>query len=236
MPVIVEILGNPSSKIFQKVFAYFEYVDETFSPYKAKSEVTRINDKRLKPKKASDDMKLILNLAGDTKEVTQGFFDIYQNKFMDPSGIVKGWAIQKASEIISDAGFTDFYVSAGGDIQTRGLNKNRQKWQVAIRNPFNLTQNVKVLRLSGEGVATSGTYERGHHIYNPKEELNDDIVSLTVVAKNVYEADRFATAAFAMGKDGINFIEKQKGLEGYMIDKNSMATMTRGFEKYANSK
>ena len=59
-----------------------------------------------------------------------------------------------------------------------------------------------------------------------------EIVSLTVVGPDACEADRFATAAFAMGKDGISFIERYPGLEGYMIDKNGMATMTSGFRKY----
>ena len=83
-------------------------------------------------------------------------------------------------------------------------------------------------------MATSGNYIRGDHIYNPhaSAEIIKDIVSLTVIAANVYEADRFATAAFAMGADGINFIEKLLGLEGYLVDKNGIATYTSGFEKY----
>ena len=76
---------------------------------------------------------------------------------------------------------------------------------------------------------------RGQHIYNPKkpDEKINDIVSLTVIGPNVYEADRFATAAFAMGKDGIYFIEKLPDFEGYMIDKDGIAKMTSGFEQYA---
>jgi thiamine biosynthesis lipoprotein len=59
-----------------------------------------------------------------------------------------------------------------------------------------------------------------------------DIVSLTVIGPNVYEADRFATAAFAMGKRGIYFIEQLPGFEGYMIDAAARATFTSGFERY----
>ena len=83
-------------------------------------------------------------------------------------------------------------------------------------------------------MATSGFYQRGRHIYNPHaaDDLLDEVVSLTVVGPNVFEADRFATAAFAMGSDGINFIESRPGLEGYMIDKAGMATMSSGFGQY----
>jgi thiamine biosynthesis lipoprotein len=85
------------------------------------------------------------------------------------------------------------------------------------------------------GIATSGTYIRGRHIYDPfaaEGQSIDEIVSLTVLGPNVYEADRFATAAFAMGPAGIHFIERESGLEGYMIGKNGIATMTSGFAEY----
>ena len=95
---------------------------------------------------------------------------------------------------------------------------------------------IKVIYVSDEGVATSGTYIRGLHIYNPKDHKPmDKIVSLTVIGPNVYEADRFATAAFAMGLDGINFIEKLPGFEGYIIDKGGVATVTTGFNKYTTN-
>jgi thiamine biosynthesis lipoprotein len=83
-------------------------------------------------------------------------------------------------------------------------------------------------------VATSGTYARGRHIYNPKaaEPLTDEIVSLTVVGPDIYEADRFATAAFAMGAAGIQFIEQLDGFEGYQIDRQGQATLTTGFKDY----
>ncbi len=236
MPVIIEIIGNHSEKVFQEVFDYFKYVDDRFSPYKAKSEVSLINSGQLKIKRVEDDMKLILKLAQETKEETNGYFDIYRGKYFDPSGIVKGWAIHEASKILDKRGCKNYYISAGGDIQTSGVNKKREKWKVGIRNPFNIYENVKTVSLSGEGIATSGTYEKGSHIYNPKQEKFktnlEKIVSLTVIASNVYEADRFATAAFAMGIDGINFIERKKDLEGYMIDSEGIATFTSGFENY----
>jgi thiamine biosynthesis lipoprotein len=86
----------------------------------------------------------------------------------------------------------------------------------------------------GHGVATSGNYLRGDHIYDPHTGRygSDDIVSLTVIGADVMEADRYATASFAMGRDGIHFIEKVPGLEGYEIDKSGVARMTSGLGKY----
>ena len=122
-------------------------------------------------------------------------------------------------------------VNAGGDSASSGVNAKGEAWSVGIRNPFKREEIVKVLYPHGRGVATSGSYIRGAHIYNPhapEEELRD-ITSLTVVGPDVLEADRYATAAFAMGRNGIAFIERQPGLEGYAIDANGIATMTSGF-------
>ena len=115
-----------------------------------------------------------------------------------------------------------------------GSNSQGQDWRVGIRNPFNLHEIVKVLAVSNCGVATSGTSIRGQHIYDPhnSHQLRTDLVSLTVIGPNIYEADRFATAAFAMGNAGIMFIEQLAGFEGYAIDRNGQAIYTSDFVRY----
>ncbi len=237
MPVTVEITDDASSeeltKLIDSVYDYFTYVDEKFSTYKKTSEITAINEGRLQPKDYSFDMKEVFRLSDKTKKETDGYFDIYHNGTCDPSGLVKGWAIWKAGKILENKGVKNFYIDAGGDVQTSGKNSVRQSWKVGIRNPFKKDEIIKILTVSGQGVATSGTYERGLHIFNPKTGgLANEIASITVVGENIYEADRFATPAFVMGTSGIKFIEKTPGLEGYMIDKAGIATMTSGFEKY----
>lgn len=159
-------------------------------------------------------------------------------------------------------GFHHFCVNAGGDIQTAGLNPDGMPWKIGIRNPMDVTEIVKVVHLSGEGIATSGTYERGDHIHRPHGSAieNDPVVSLTVIASDVYEADRFATAAFAMGREGIRFIgglskahasqgsggvesqgkgvsdrafgAERAGFEGYQIRASGIATSTPGLRRF----
>ena len=239
MPITVEIVEANGKEPFEEVYQYLDYIDHKFSTYKTDSEITQINKKEITPPNYSQDMKLILSLCQETKEKTYGFFDIKKNGHLDPSGLVKGWAINKAAKIILQLGFTDFYIEAGGDIQMSGKNNEGEKWTVGIRNPFNSSEIVKVLRLTNYGVATSGTYERGQHVYNPHQPdaSLEEIVSLTVIGPNVYEADRFATAAFAMGVDGIKFIQKLSGFEGYQIDSHGQATITTNFERFvANAK
>ena len=234
MPITIEVVDSTVTQDdLDKVFAYFVSVDDTFSTYKATSEISKINRGELSAAQYSEDMKTILALSEQTKKDTHGYFDIQHNGMFDPSGIVKGWAIQNAAHMLKAWGFRHFYVDAGGDIQVSG-NKDGKPWRVGIRNPFNRTENVKVLALTNRGIATSGTAIRGQHIYDPynRDTMLLDIVSITVIGPNIYEADRFATAAFAMGKKGIQFIEKLAGFEGYMIDAQARATFTSGFERY----
>ncbi len=236
MPITVEVVDTQvAEEELEKIFQYFNNVDEKFSTYKPTSEISKINRGELKPENYSPEMRTVLNLCEEWKHKTQGFFDAKNpDGHIDPSGLVKGWAIFNAAELLATKGFKNFYVEAGGDIEARGLNANNQPWSVGIKNPFVQEEIIKVLQISNQGLATSGTYIRGQHIYNPKmpnQEITD-IVSLTVIGPNVYQADCFATAAFAMGKAGIGFIEQQKNLEGYVIDKFGVATMTTYLEKY----
>jgi thiamine biosynthesis lipoprotein len=152
---------------------------------------------------------------------------------LNPSGLVKGYAIWQGSKILEKKSYKNFYVEIAGDIQAVGKNAKGESWKVGIQNPFNPKEIIKIVRISNKGIATSGNYQRGEHIINPKTKIAAaEIASISVIGPNIYEADRFATAAFAMGEKGINFIETLKGFAGYMVKNNQMAIMTSGFEKY----
>lgn len=233
MPVIIEVSAqNVHEEDFEEVLSYFQDIDERFSPYKDTSEVMGINASSIHPDQYSNQMREILQLSEDTKKETNGFFDVYHNGSFDPSGIVKGYAISRAAKMLSKKGFNDFYVSIAGDIQTYGKNDG-EKWRVGIENPFNREEIIKVVYLSGEGIATSGAYIRGAHIYNPvANSAVEDVKSISVIARDVFDADRFATAAFAMGKKGIEYIESKNGLEGCMVTDDQKIIMTSGFGMY----
>lgn len=236
MSITVEIVDQlVTSKIFDQVFEYFTSVDVKFSTYKLTSEVSRINRGEISITEYSPDMQTVLMESEKTKTETNGFFDITKpDGSLDPSGLVKGWAISHAAQMIRKAGFKNYYVEAGGDVQASGKNTKGEKWRVGIKNPFKPDEIVKVLQIENGGVATSGTYIRGQHIYNPHQpdEKINDILSLTVVGADIYDADRFATAAFAQGRAGIRFIENLFGFEGYMIDKDGIGTETSGLGKF----
>jgi thiamine biosynthesis lipoprotein len=235
MPITIRIADARATVAhLDQIFAYFEYVDDMFSTYKPTSEIARLNCGELTVEDASADVQAIFALAEQTRQQTDGFFDIRRpDGSCDPSGIVKGWAVKQAGDLLAAARLRSFIVEAGGDMQVSGTN-NEALWRIGIRNPFNRSQYVKVLALSDRGVATSGTAIRGKHIYDPHrpDAPLDEVASLTVIGPDVYEADRFATAAFAMGRAGIHFIEALPGFEGYQIDVNAQATATSGLERY----
>jgi FAD:protein FMN transferase len=244
MPITVAIVEpaaqveplSPSRGLIDRVFDYFAYIDDHFSTYKPNSEISLINQGRLPVDEASPDMHTVFGLAEQLRVETDGYFNIARDGQIDPSGVVKGWALSNAANMLRAAGCEDFYVDGGGDFQADGCNAEGRPWRVGIRNPFNPSEIVKVLAISNEGMATSGTYIRGQHIYNPLTGgLPDpEILSITVIGADICDADGYATAAFAMGRAGIRFIESLAGFEGYMIDSSKQATFTSGFERYVD--
>ena len=236
MPSTIEVIDkNVKEQDIEKVFSYFNKIDEKFSTYKNNSEISKINRNEIKKEKYSSEMKKILKLSEKTKQETNGYFDININGKLDPSGIVKGYAIYNGAKLLLKKGYKNFYVEIAGDIQVFGQNIDSKKWKIGIENPFKKGEIIKVVNLSNNGIATSGNYIRGKHINNPKKNIAaDEIMSLSVIGPNVYEADRFVTAAFAMGLEGIKFIENLSNFEGYMVTKEKNAIFTRGFEKYLN--
>jgi FAD:protein FMN transferase len=238
MPITVEVAETVTPEQVNRVFDYFHDVDRRFSTYKDDSEIAAFNRFGPAACECSTELLDVLALAEKTKSESAGYFDVKRpDGKVDPSGIVKGWAIQNAACMLHKAGLNNFYIDAGGDIAAFGKNNDGEDWSVGIRNPFNSQEIVKALRISNCGIATSGTYVRGQHIYDPYRpgEKISEIASLTVIGPDVLEADRFATAAFAMGQQGIYFIEERQGLEGYVIDHRGVATQTTGFGAYVIS-
>lgn len=236
MPVTVAIEGEGTApEALGPAFSYFEQVDRQFSTYRPDSEISALNARRIGLGAISAAMREVLEIAEDTRRQTDGYFNVRRpDGSLDPSGIVKGWAVRNAAALMRGAGHRNFYVDAGGDIQAEGVNDDGEAWRTGIRNPFAEDEIIQAVRLSGRGIATSGSYARGRHIYNPKrpDDALDEIVSLTVIGGDVLEADRFATAACAMGPGGIYLIEAVEGLEGMMVDAQGMSTRTTGFEVF----
>ena len=210
-------LAEPASdadRLIDEVFAWLHEVDRRFSTYREDSEVNRLHRGELQGSQCSADLRDVLDRCAELWQRTDGYFDVYATGRLDPSGYVKGWSVQVASERLSAAGAVNHYVDAGGDIQTRGRPGPGTEWQIGIRHPWEREKICWLLSGTDLAVATSGLYERGPHVINPRTgEPAILLHSVTVVGQDLGVADAYATAAVAMGRPGLSWLAQLDGHE-----------------------
>ncbi len=171
MPITVDIVGATDHAVLSRRSSPISNgVDRRFSTYKTDSEIAAINRAGSAEADYSDEMREVLALAERTRRETDGFFDIRRpDGSLDPSGIVKGWAIRNAAAMVAATRRPRLSSSTPAATSSRPATMPTAKpWSVGIRNPFDATEIIKVVYPRGKGVATSGTYVRGQHIYNPQ--------------------------------------------------------------------
>ena len=231
MPVSVDIPNCSDEAIFQAVFAELEAIDEQFSPFKTDSELSRFRRGELAAENVSIGMKDVMKGCLEAETYTDGYFSARYGKQFDPTGYVKGWAIDQAARLIADAGYRTYCLSLGGDITAKS--DGDKTWRIGIQNPTD--RHSIIGRLAGKNfaVATSGNYERGDHVIDPKSgRPAKRLLSLTVAGPEVIRADVLATAAYAMGPPGIDFIIHQEaGYEAMGITKAGKTLVTPGMDK-----
>ena len=208
------------------VFAWLREVDARFSPFKADSEVSRHGRGELASHELSDDLVEVLDLCEHYRIATGGAFDVrLPGRGLDPCAVVKGWSVQRAAELLKEAGAKRFVLNAGGDVVAAG-----GPWRVGVRHPEQADKLCTVLELGDGAVATSARYERGDHIIDGRTGLPaTGLQSLTVVAATLTEADSVATAAFAMGVRGVEWAAALPGCEVFAVDAGGQVLRTEGF-------
>lgn len=231
MPVTAHVVGEGVEPgALDDVFAEFELLDRTFSPFIETSDVSRIDRGETVAQDGGSLMGQVVNLCRQYERATNGYFSAWIGGRFDPSGLVKGWAIDRACSILDRRGYRNFYVDAGGDVQTRGHRSPGQPWRVGVRHPVERDKVACVVVVSGSAVATSGTYEKGEHMIDPHTgEPATALLSFTVVGPDILQADVFATAGFVMGMAGLDFIRKTPGYEAFAIDRELSTWSTPGF-------
>ena len=149
MPAIVELPGvDADHPSFEAAFDFLRSVDDRFSFFKDESEVSRMNRGEIDPHEYSDDLREILALADETRRASNGYFDVKKPEgSIDPSGIVKGWAIQRTADLLRSRGHENAYVEVAGDLQLYGTNEDNAPWRIGIRNPENRDENIKIVEL-----------------------------------------------------------------------------------------
>ncbi|KOG30475.1 FAD:protein FMN transferase [Streptomyces resistomycificus] len=216
--------GVPESAA-DAVFAWLHEVDARFSPFRADSEVSRLDRGELSDRDVSADLREVLDLCEEYRVATGGAFDVrLPGRGLDPCAVVKGWSVQRGADLLRAAGATRFCLNAGGDVACAG-----GPWRVGVRHPEHADQLCTVLELTDAAVATSARYERGDHIVDGRTgRPATGLLSLTVVAASLTEADSVATAAFAMGPDGVDWAASLPGCEVFAVDAQRRVLRTPG--------
>ena len=209
-------------------------IDARYSTYRPDSQISRLIRGELDVEDCPPDVRAVLGLCEDLRRTSGGAFDMRGHRRdgrPDPTGLVKGWATDEAAVLLDAAGATDYAINAGGDVVVRGEAEPGRAWRVGIRHPRLADRLAAVLTVRDLAVATSGAYERGQHIVDPRTGgPPSELASVTVVGPSPTFADAYATIAFVMGRDGLAWVAGHAGYGAYAITTDDQAIWTAGIE------
>ncbi|MFE4411672.1 FAD:protein FMN transferase [Streptomyces sp. NPDC056821] len=209
-------------------------VDEVFSTYRDDSQLSRLSRGELTVAECDPEVAEVLALGAEAERVSEGWFSLRYQGSLDTTGIVKGWAAERAARRIAAAGVSGVSVNGGGDVQLLGSPDAQRPWRVGVSDPLRPGGLAAVVSTAGRSelaVATSGTAERGAHIVDPSTGRSavTDLVAVTVVAPSLTWADCWATAAFAMGsRAGLAWLESLPDVEALLITAGDEVRCTYG--------
>ena len=197
-------------------------LEDIFSTFRPSSELSRINRGELHLLDAGSEVIEVVDACTWLEHVSKGAFRARRpgDTTIDPAGFVKGWAAELAAKCLDRAGLQHWYLSVGGDIQTRGTACDGTPWRVAIADPNSADVHAirAIVEVCGDAVATSGIAARGRHLWDGRtDQLAASLASMTVVGPNLTWADAFATAAFVMGLDGVDWVTRFDGYRALAI-------------------
>ena len=162
-------------------------VDALLSTFKQDSDISRIRRGEMAIVDAHPLVRQALDLCDLYERETNGYFTAHLEDGLDPTGLVKGWAIERASDILVWHGSYNHAVNGGGDIQMRGEGAPGRPWRVGVDDPHDPARVLHVFTGGNFGVATSGTSERGEHIVDPVDgRANSELASVTVVGPSTH--------------------------------------------------
>jgi FAD:protein FMN transferase len=208
------------------------HLDDVFSTWKPESPMSRLRRGELALFESPPEIPLVLELCAEARRLSGGWFDPWAMPGgVDPTGLVKGWALEQASEVLRRAGVPAALVNGGGDLVAHGKPPSSEPWRIGIRHPWDASALACVVELD-RAMATSGCYERGPHLLDPRTgQPTSAIASATVCGPSLALADAFATALAVGGEDVLALLSALPGYDAYLIrdDAAEMATATMAF-------
>lgn len=216
-------------RLADEVFGWLRLVDGVLGAHRPDSEISRLGRGELRRADCSPVVHAVLDECARLREETDGYFDVNAGGVLDPSGYVTGWAVQRACERLSAAGSANHRLKAGGNAFARGAPHGRPRWRVGVGHPWQPTPAPWVLEVSEAAVATSGTYEPGLSRHTPSDGApGTELRAVTVVGRELGAAGAYATAALAMGRNGIDWLANLPGHEWAVVTEDGHALRSEG--------
>ena len=237
------------ARAWAEACALLQRIEEIYSPFIPESPVSRIRDGRLGPADLdwqpdlsvaeAEDFREILGLCAQLRGESDGGFDAWavgDPPNFDPCGAVKGWAAERASALLVEQGIPSHLLNAGGDVRLRS-NGETATWNVGVEDPHRPEQVLVTLTVADGAVATSGTRQRGSHVWDPlRHRAAEGLAQVTIVGPDLALADGYATAALALGERARAFLARLGARGPYQsctVDDAQGVWWTEGFEEHA---
>jgi thiamine biosynthesis lipoprotein len=198
-------------------------LDAMFSTFRPDSQISEINSGRRTLADCAPEVIAVLDACTWLEHASGGAFSAHppdRPGRLDPSGFVKGWAAEQAAWWLGAAGLGHYYLSVGGDLLVHGSPSPGRPWHVALADPRRPGAAIAAVDIVSGAVATSGTSERGEHIWDGRGgQASGALLAVTVVGPSLAWADAFATTAFALGADGPAWVSRFDGYAAVAIDR-----------------
>lgn len=205
--------------VLERALEVLRDLEDRFTTFRASSEIRRLDRGDLALADAHPDVREVLDACAVLRAESGGAFDARRGGRLDPAGYVKGWAGERAADVLRAAGARSFAINLGGDVVCAGEPAPDRPWRIGVRDPADPARVVLVLGVRDGAVATSGLYERGGHVTDARTgHAAGAWASLTVLGPDLATADALATAALAMGRPGPEWAARRHGCHVAAVD------------------
>jgi thiamine biosynthesis lipoprotein len=235
MPISLALRGRHAATpagvdAWAAALAELREADAVFSTYRDESWVSRLGRGEVALEECPDAVREVLDLGEQARRQSGGAFDVRRRgadgrEVLDPSGVVKGWAVQRAAAPLLALEDTDVCLSAGGDMVCVVADPDRPAWRVGVEDPRAFDRVVAVVPVRNGAVATSGHARRGAHVVDARTgRAPTALASVTVVGPDLTWADIDATCALALGDEGEAWLRGRAGRSAVVVRRDHTVT------------
>ena len=231
MPISLALRGRHADDVtgaaaWAAALATLRAADRVFSTHRVDSVIARLGRGEIEPADCPPELAEVLALGERARRDSGGAFAVYRGGVLDPTGVVKGWAAERAAAHLRALPDTDFCLSAGGDITCRTLDPAGPPWRIGIEAPHDTSRLVAIVPVRTGAVATSGATHRGAHIVDARTgRASAGIASVTVVGTSLTAVDIDATAACALGREAVRWLRTRGHRSALVVHDDGTTTV-----------